>query len=80
MTSKKVTTDQNLLDIDSCNLFGYDCSPTHDWITINATRNDHNSIFILHKALSKLTLKIVGQIVLCVIQVKLGMFSRIKSV
>ena len=46
MTTKTITTDQSLLDITECKRFGLDCSPTHDWITINATRNDHNLIFI----------------------------------
>ena len=51
MTSRSVKTDLSLLAFgngDSCNDWGYDCSPTHDWITIDGTRNDQTLIYYLH--------------------------------
>jgi len=45
MTSRSVKTDQSLLHIDWCDRYGHDCSTTHDWITIDGTRNDQTLVY-----------------------------------
>ena len=41
------TIDPELIDIERCRKYGYDCSPEQQWTVINSSRKD--TIYYYHK-------------------------------